>query len=467
MRKNQFGVFKITTFMVVMILYFLMAYGIMWKLQLLYRLPPEIRYKAMIVICILYCVVFFCCLQFTEGMSIGKRRILDLIFGFFSSSLCVNVASAILCEIFVDTYRKLILGLGVLLIFLQSLIGMIWIIACHRQYEKFQFCKEAIFIYGSREDAREYVQVNNTINRYFKISRSISYTLGLEQILEEIRESGVVFLGDIPVDIRNVILKFCMAGKIECCSIPKISDIYIQNAKVLQLNDKLLLQYPPLSIDGEHGAVKRCMDVIFSLLMLICTSPIMLIIAILIKLEDGGPVIYTQDRVTLNGRPFRMYKFRSMYVNAEKDGARLARKNDDRITRVGKVIRNLHFDELPQLVNVLRGEMSMVGPRPERQEFIDAYSRHIPEFQERLKVKAGLTGYAQVYGRYNSEPEDKIKYDLYYIYNYSFWLDLKLLILTVRILFQKENTEGVDADQINALRHSQEQEKIQQDHHPL
>ena len=422
------------------------------------RLPLEIRFKAMVVICILYCVVFFCCLQFTEGMSIGKRRMLDLIFGFFASSLCVNVVSAVLCTIFIGIQKGRILGLGILMVLLQSLTGMVWIIACHRQYEKYQFCREAVFIYGSREDAGEYVRINNTINRYFTISKSFSYTMGLEKILREIQESAVVFLGDIPVDIRNVILKFCMAGKIECCSIPKISDIYIQNAKVLQLNDKLLLQYPPLSLNSERAAIKRCMDVTVALLMLVCFSPVMLVIAILIKLEDGGPVIYFQDRVTLDGQPFRMYKFRSMYVDAEKDGARLARKNDSRITRVGRVIRNLHFDELPQLVNVLRGEMSLVGPRPERQEFIAEYSRYIPEFPERLKVKAGLTGYAQVYGRYNSEPEDKIKYDLYYIYNYSFWLDLKLLILTVRILFQKENTEGVDEDQVNALRRPRQAE---------
>lgn len=179
---------------------------------------------------------------------------------------------------------------------------------------------------------------------------------------------------------------------------------------------------------------------------------IMLVIALSIKLEDGGPVIFAQERVTLGGKPFTMYKFRSMRVDAERDGAQLARKGDSRVTKTGKIIRDLHFDELPQLVNVLRGEMSMVGPRPERREFIGEYTKVIPEFAERLKVKAGLTGYAQVYGKYNTGPEDKVKYDLYYIYHYSFFLDLKLLALTVRILFQKENTEGIDADQISAAR---------------
>lgn len=119
---------------------------------------------------------------------------------------------------------------------------------------------------------------------------------------------------------------------------------------------------------------------------------------------------------------------------------------------MGRFIRNIHFDELPQLINVLKGDMSLVGPRPERREFIEAYSLVIPEFSERLKVKGGLTGYAQVYGKYNTEPEDKIKYDLYYIYNHSIGLDIKLLLLTVRILFQSENTEGIDEGQSNALK---------------
>ena len=141
------------------------------------------------------------------------------------------------------------------------------------------------------------------------------------------------------------------------------------------------------------------------------------IISLCIKLEDGGPVFYRQERVTRYGKSFSMLKFRSMVTDAEKDGPQLASRNDSRITRTGKILRNLHLDELPQLFNVLSGEMSMVGPRPERQEFIETYSKIIPEFRERLRVKGGLTGYAQIYGKYSTGPEDKIKYDLIYIYN--------------------------------------------------
>lgn len=185
---------------------------------------------------------------------------------------------------------------------------------------------------------------------------------------------------------------------------------------------------------------------------IILASPFMLIIALAIKLYDHGPVFYKQKRQTMSGREFDILKFRSMIVDSEQHGARLAKEHDDRITPVGKVIRRMHFDELPQLFNILKGDMAFVGPRPERKEITEEYTKEIPEFPFRLKVKAGLTGYAQVYGQYNTVPYDKLKLDLTYITNYSIWLDIKLIILTVKILFQKEKSEGVDDEQKTALK---------------
>ena len=150
--------------------------------------------------------------------------------------------------------------------------------------------------------------------------------------------------------------------------------------------------------------------------------------------------------MTIDGREFYIFKFRSMRMDAEKDGiARLASENDDRITPIGKIIRMTRLDELPQLLNVLKGDMSLVGPRPERPEIAREYEAVLPQFKSRLKVKAGLTGYAQIYGKYNTTPYDKLKLDLTYIQNYSFVLDLKLILLTAKILFMKESTEGVSA----------------------
>ena len=179
----------------------------------------------------------------------------------------------------------------------------------------------------------------------------------------------------------------------------------------------------------------------------------MIVTAAAIKLYDGGPVLYRQVRCTRDMREFRILKFRSMCTDAEKDGvARLAAKNDSRITPIGKFIRMTRIDELPQLFNILNGEMSFIGPRPERPEIIRQYQEDMPEFTFRTKVKAGLAGYAQVYGKYNTTPYDKLKLDLFYIENYSVWLDLKLMLLTLKILFQAESTEGVDENQTTAIK---------------
>ena len=179
----------------------------------------------------------------------------------------------------------------------------------------------------------------------------------------------------------------------------------------------------------------------------IITSPVMLITAAAVKLYDGGPVLYKQVRLTRHDRKFEIYKFRSMVVDAESDGvAKLARENDDRITPVGRIIRATRIDELPQLFNILKGDMSFAGPRPERPEIMEEYCKEIPEFAFRTRVKAGLTGYAQVYGKYNTTPYDKLKLDLFYISNYSMWTDIKLILMTLKIVLKKDATEGVSEE---------------------
>ena len=204
----------------------------------------------------------------------------------------------------------------------------------------------------------------------------------------------------------------------------------------------LLSRNDGLTIEQEF--CKRTMDVVLSLIGAIITLPFFLVIAICIKATDGGPVFYKQTRLTKDGKEFEIIKFRTMIQDAEKQsGARLASEGDDRILPVGRLLRRLRLDELPQIYNILKGEMSLVGPRPERPELAAEIEKEIPEFAYRLKVKAGLTGYAQVYGKYNTTFYDKLKQDLVYIRNYSVWLDLKLMIMTPKIMFMKESTEGV------------------------
>ena len=223
--------------------------------------------------------------------------------------------------------------------------------------------------------------------------------------------------------------------------IPKISDFILLGTDRIHLFDTPLLMCRNQGLSMEQRAAKRVLDIIVSGLGIIVSSPIMLIIAIAVKAYDGGPVYYLQDRLTYQGKEFRIRKFRSMCVDSEKNGARLASKHDSRITPVGHVLRNLHLDELPQLFNVFMGDMSLVGPRPERDVIMQEYEQEIQEFHYRLKVKAGLTGYAQVMGNYNTSFLDKLKWDLMYIENYSLFLDFKILLMTAIAIFAKDNHE--------------------------
>ncbi len=444
----------VAVFLLLMIYYLFMCFMLLFFQHNGFLIVP-LSLRGIFVVVFIYCLLLFLLMNYLESFRIGRRRILDLGFGFFSASFGINFILWLLAIfIFREKVSHSLLFCLIQLI-VQCLIGLGWIMICHKRYEKVHFKKEASFIYGNRENEDE-IQVNKTIRRYFKISQMVHFERGLNQIIYMIPPDSVVFIGDVPGEIRNPILKYCMSKRIQCYSVPKIADIYLQNAEVMQLHDKLLFQYPSLEITGTKRFLKRSIDVVGSCIMLGIFGIPMLIFARKIKKEDGGPVFFYQDRITIDGRPFQMVKFRSMRENAEEDGARLASKHDDRITKVGKKLRNTHMDELPQLINVLRGEMSLVGPRPERQDFADYYSERISEFSDRLKVKAGLTGYAQIYGKYNTAAEDKIKYDLYYIYNHSIKLDIKILILTVRILFQKENTAGIPDGETYAIRGEKE-----------
>ena len=247
-------------------------------------------------------------------------------------------------------------------------------------------------------------------------------------------------------------MKFCYKESVRTYVTPKISDIIFRGADDIHLFDTPLLLARNHGLSIDQRIIKRFFDIVLSGIGIILASPFMLIIAAAVKLYDGGPVLYKQERLTIDEKPFMIYKFRSMSTDSEKNGARLAAKDDKRVTPVGRVIRNIHFDELPQLFNILKGDMSLVGPRPERKVISDEYSKSIPEFVLRTKVKAGLTGYAQVYGKYNTVPYDKLKFDITYIENYSLWLDIKIMLLTFKILFVKDNTEGVDEEQKTALK---------------
>ena len=278
----------------------------------------------------------------------------------------------------------------------------------------------------------------------YEIRETISIDMEWERLKETVSAYSNILLYDISSEKRNELLKFCYINGIEVYMTTKLSDTIIRGASNVLLFDSPLLHIPNRSMSRGQCIAKRVLDLVIGIPMFIVALPIMAVVAVCIKCHDGGPVLYTQERCTRNGKHFMIYKFRSMVVNAEGDGkARLAAENDKRITPVGQFIRKTRLDELPQLINVLKGEMSIVGPRPERPEIIAEYEKKIPEFSCRLKVKGGLTGYAQIYGKYNTTPYDKLKMDMMYIQNYSFLLDIKLILMTAKVIFMKESTEGV------------------------
>ena len=304
-------------------------------------------------------------------------------------------------------------------------------------------------IYGDRNAAELVLKMSRRVDKYM-ICESVSASAPPEAIREAISRYEGIILCEVSGRLRNDLIKYCFAQNVRAYIAPKISDIILRGAEEIRLFDTPLLLCRNYGLTFEQKLGKRIFDLVFAVVFLVILSPVMLASAIAIKLDDGGPVLFKQKRLTYHGKEFYVYKFRSMRVDSEKNGARLAMKGDSRVTPVGKVLRNIHFDELPQLINIIKGDMSLVGPRPERPEIAAEYTKEIPEFPYRLKVKAGLTGYAQVYGKYNTTPYDKLKLDLTYIENYSFLLDLQLIATTVKILFQKENTEGVDQWQTTA-----------------
>lgn len=398
---------------------------------------------------VLYAGVTYVMSKLFGALKVGYMRVLDVIISQILSVICTNVV----------VYLQLaLIGRWKFLTHLEPMLRLtavnlcvvlVWVVFMRWIYNRVYPPRQVIMIYDSHNPEKLLKNISSRADKYV-ISEAVYLGRGMDYIKERIPHYQGVIVGDMPSHERNILVKYCFEKDIRCYCSPKISDIMLMSAEKIHMFDTPLLLFRNRGLTVEQQVLKRAFDIVCALVMLVVLSPVMLVIALLVKGYDGGPVFYKQDRLTKDGKVFQVYKFRSMRVDSEKDGARLAMKHDSRVTPVGNVLRNIHFDELPQLLNILKGDMSMVGPRPERPEIAAEYEKEIPEFSYRLKVKAGLTGYAQVYGKYNTTPYDKLKLDLTYIENYSFFLDLQLIATTVKVLFQKENTEGVEQWQVTA-----------------
>ncbi len=319
--------------------------------------------------------------------------------------------------------------------------------------------RPTVLIYDNKEALEDGEAILGSLPNGFRLLQCVSAEVGTEEIFKTVEEhrARAVMLCGIPSSVRNDLVKYCIDHGIEAYVRPNIGDFLIKGAQSLQLDNLPVLLCQRSSPAIWYLAVKRVMDIVLSLLALVVFSPFMLVTAIAIKCYDGGPILYKQRRLTKDRKEFYVYKFRSMRVDAEKDGvARLAQTNDDRITPVGKIIRMLRIDEMPQLFCILSGEMSIVGPRPERPEIAREYEQEMPEFALRLQAKAGLTGLAQVYGKYNTTPYNKLQMDLQYIGSMGIVTDVKLMFATVKILFMPESTEGVSQGQTTASKNEEQ-----------
>lgn len=396
------------------------------------------------VLIAIYCMLTTLFFRVYGGFRIGYLKSTDMLYSQFLSMIFVNVVTFFLISLigrhFMDSTPVVVMtavDLGVI---------ALWTAASNKMFLLIYPPRKLIILYGSHQAAEIVIKMSERVDKYM-ICESINFSEDPEVIREQILKYEGVIICDIPAEERNDYLKFCFENSIRVYITPKISDIIVRGAEDIRLFDSPLILCRNCGLDVEQRIIKRTFDIIFSLIALVPALPIMLIMALLIKLYDGGPVLYKQKRLTIDYREFDVYKFRSMVVDAEKkSGPVLASDDDPRITPVGKFLRKVRLDELPQLFNILKGDMSVVGPRPERPELTAEYKKQMPEFDYRLKVKAGLTGYAQVTGVYDTTPYDKLKMDLMYIENYSIKLDIQIIIMTLKImLFPKKSnaeTEG-------------------------
>ena len=407
-------------------------------------------YKGKYVLMGVYAALMYVFFLNSDCTLFGHLHRVDLVIGQVISLFAVNAFTYVqLCLI----ASAVISVVPMLLLLLAEIVVAVALIFVYTEvYYKLYAPHDMLLVYGNKRGVGLKIKMDSRRDKY-NISKLISVDEGLEAVCREARNFDAVILTDIPAGIRNDILKYCYRYRIRTYVAPKLTDIMLRGAKDNTLFDTPLLMVKGTGLTPMQRVIKRTMDLVLCGIAMIPAAPIMLIVAAAIKIEDGGPVFYKQKRLTRGGREFEILKFRSMIVDAEKyAGAVLASEDDPRITKVGKVIRATRLDELPQLLNILKGDMSIVGPRPERKCLADEIAKEIPEFDYRLKVRGGLTGYAQIYGKYNTSAYDKLRLDMMYIENYSPLLDIKLIILTLRIIFSKDSTEGIDVAKENERR---------------
>ena len=435
MKKVPFAVVKMLNIILLII-----PFIVCWKT---YYESRTVTVGSKQVTVLVWLTFFALCYWFCQRLDCFRVSILqirDVIFGQIIAITATDIIMYILIWMLSIHMPNVLPGLVTLLV--QCIISCFGAVVMHQNYFNNHNPLKTVVIYDER------IGMENLIHTYGLQKRfEILNTYAIEEIinnLEKIDCIDAVFLCGIHSTHRNIILKYCINNGIKMFMIPRISDVMMRGSEQIHMLHMPILKNQRYKPSAEYIVTKRLMDIIISGIAVVIFSPIMLITALRVK-SDGGPAFDKQKRLTKDGKIFEIIKFRSMRVDAEKfSGAVLSSgENDPRITKIGRVIRACRLDELPQLFNILKGDMSLVGPRPERPELQKEIEKEVPEFGLRLQAKAGLTGYAQVYGKYNTTFYDKLLMDLMYISKPSILEDITIMLATVKILTSKESTEGV------------------------
>ncbi len=394
-----------------------------------------------VVLVLIYAFMILLIFYLCDSFKFGHRKLSEVVISQWISLIIVDFITYFqLCLINVKLLSPLPM---VMILVLDVVIALFCSFIFARIYHSIYVPQNMVMIYGNEKAVDLKFKMDERPDKYC-VTKIIPYTVGFEKMMQEIGGHDAVIINDVPAQVRNDILKYCYTNQVRTYVVPKVSDIIIRGGEEISLFDTPLYLVKGRGLNPAQAFFKRALDLVLCIIALIPGLPIMGIVALAIKLEDHGPVFYKQKRVTKGGKAFEILKFRSMVVDADKITVNLASESDPRITKVGHVIRAMRLDELPQILNILKGDMSWVGPRPEQVSYTEEFIKDMPEYALRTKVKGGLTGYAQIYGKYNTSPYDKARLDLMYIENYSFFLDIKLIFMTVQIMFKKDSTEGID-----------------------
>lgn len=400
------------------------------------------RYNYFVALLYGIMLVFF--VRTYNAYLLGYNRVRTLVFGQFLSQLLSIIILYFVVSFAWNQFINPLMFIPMLI--LQLIVDIVWSYFGNSLFYRLHGKHKTLLIYRNQIDKIRFGTIKGKpTERMYVITDELQYDGSFSALKDKLKGYDTIFVAGVNSRCRNGILKYCKENNVYGLFLPHIGDTIMQDAKHVQAFDSPVLGISRKELSPEFAVIKRLFDLISSGIALVLLSPVILITALVIKLYDGGPAFYRQTRLTRDGKEFQILKFRSMRVDAEKDGvARLSTgENDDRVTPVGKIVRRYRLDEIPQLWNIFKGDMSVVGPRPERPEIAEQYCQSMPEFKLRLQVKAGLTGYAQVYGKYNTSPYEKLEFDLLYINNMNILIDVQLCFATLMTVFKKESTEGV------------------------